>query len=75
MAEKVQTINNIPMSNKDIDALNHVYDFLIQMQKAYKETDVLMSPTDGEVVKIEELARVRGILSFFANNQTVEVNP
>ena len=63
------------ISEREVSALKTVEDILIRLQKDYEETDVLMSETDGEVIKIDELARVRGILSFLKNNQTVVVNP
>ena len=74
MKTKSHTATN-SVSAEDISALNRINELLAQFQKKYDEEDVLMSPTDGEVVKIDELARLRGILSFFANNQTVDVNP
>lgn len=74
MKTKSHTATN-PVSTEDITALNRINEILSQFQKKYDNEDVLMSPTDGEVVKIDELARVRGILSFFADNQTVDVNP
>ncbi len=74
MKTKSQTATLL-VSTKDVKALNSIEDMLIQLQKTYDDEDVLMSPTDGEVVKIEELRRVRGILSFLANNPKVDVNP
>ena len=74
MKTKSHTATN-HVSDEDFSALNRINELLSQFQKKYDEEDVLMSPNDGEVVKIDELARVRGILSFFANNQTMDVNP
>lgn len=48
---------------------------LLNVQVAYSEGDVLGSPNTGEVVCVNELARVRGVLSFIAENRVVEVNP
>ncbi len=74
MKTKSQTMA-IPTTNEDIMALKHVHNFLEKIQKAYDKEDVLMSPEDGEVIRVEELGRVRGILSFLYNNPTVDVNP
>lgn len=65
----------LPTTSEDITALKHAYNFLEKIQKAYDKEDVLMSPDDGEVIRVEELGRVRGILSFLYNNPEVDVNP
>ena len=63
------------MSIQDYEALRQVNEILDQFQKEYSATDVLQSVNDGEVILIEELARVKGILSFIMANRVVEVNP
>lgn len=75
MTSKKQNFKINGVTSDDIAALNRTDEILTRIQNAYTESDVLMSETDGEVIKIEELARVRGILSFLKNNQTVVVNP
>ena len=60
---------------EEIAALKLSNKFIEKMQQAYDKEDVLMSPEDGEVIRLEELGRVRGILSFLYNNPTVDVNP
>jgi hypothetical protein len=36
---------------------------------------VLASPNTGEVIMVDELRRVAGILGFLTENRVVEVNP
>ena len=55
--------------------LENAENIISQIQAQYSEEDVLMSPNDGEIIQIEELARVKGILSFLMRNRVVEVNP
>ena len=63
------------MSFEDYQALEQVEKIIDQFQKYYDESDVLMSVNDGEIIKIEELARVKGVISFIMRNRVVEVNP
>lgn len=74
MAENIQT-PKYQISKEEIAALKTVNNVLSKLQKAYDEKDILMSETDGELIKVEEIARVRGILSFLENNDTFLVNP
>lgn len=59
----------------DVNAFEIVEQTLTQLQNLYSDDCVLMSPNDGEIIEISELARVKGILSFIINNRVVEVNP
>ena len=59
----------------DIAAINRVYNIIHEAQRTFKKEDVLMSPETGEVLRIEELARVKGVLSFFTDIKEIEVNP
>lgn len=63
------------MSFEDYQALEQVEKIIDQFQKYYDEGDVLMSVNDGEIIKIEEFARVKGVISFIMRNRVVEVNP
>ena len=70
-----QTFNVHQFNERDYIALCEVERILIKLQEYYENSDVLMSPNDGEVIIIEELARVRSILTFLVTNRVVEVNP
>ena len=63
------------MSLEDYQALEQVEKIIDQFQNYYDKGDVLMSPNDGEIIEIKELARVKGIISFIMRNRVVEVNP
>ena len=41
----------------------------------YPAGTVLASPNTGEIILVDELRRVAGILDFLTNNRVVEVNP
>lgn len=60
---------------QEIEALDTVMGLLTQLQDDYAEDDILANVNDGEIVAIDELARVKGILSFLYMNRVVEVNP
>lgn len=70
-----QTFNVHQLNERDYIALCEVECILDELQKHYKKNDVLMSPDNGEIIGIEELVRVKGILSFIMCNRVVEVNP
>ena len=70
-----QTFNVHQFGEKGYTALCEVERILGDLQEHYEESDGLMSPNDGEIIVIEELARVKGILSFLVTNRVVEVNP
>lgn len=46
---------------------------LTQIQNAYAEGTVLTNPVTGEVVEVDELRRVRGILDFLTTTMVVDV--
>ena len=54
---------------------NKTLQILTNLQNAYDDKDVLANVNDGEIICIEELARVKGVLSFVYYNRVVEVNP
>ena len=61
------------VSSEELAAINKVQDLLIRLQETFDEKDALMSTSEGDVIKIEELARVRGIMDFFEMNQPDDV--
>lgn len=60
---------------EEVQAIFKASEVLEEIQNMYPEGTVLGSPNDGEIVGVDELARVRGILGFLFNNRVVEVNP
>jgi hypothetical protein len=62
-------------TTQEIEALDTVMGLLTQLQDDYAEDDILANVNDGEIIAIDELARVKGILSFLYMNRVVEVNP
>ena len=51
------------------DAENLIHEFI----NSYDEGTVLMSPNTGEIVLVDELRRVAGILDFLTTNRVVEI--
>ena len=60
---------------EEIKAIDKTLQILTDLQNAYDDKDVLANANDGEIICVEELARVKGILSFVYYNRVVEVNP
>lgn len=56
-------------------ALCDAENLVLQIANTYPEGTVLASPNTGEVIMVDELRRVAGILSFLTENRVVEVNP
>lgn len=71
--QQVLTIHQLDI--KDVEALEHVHKIVDHLQSTYGDNCMIMSPNDGDCVSIDELARVKGILSFIMYNRVVEVNP
>ena len=70
-----QTISIHQFTAEDYEALVKADEILGQLYDLYNKDDVLASPNTGEVVQVNELPRVRGILDFIYSNRAVEVNP
>ena len=75
MTTTTQRFNVHNFSVEEVQAIDKTLQILTDLQKAYDDKDVLANANDGEIICIEELARVKGILSFIYYNRVVEVNP
>lgn len=75
MTTTTQRFNVHNFSVEEIQAIDNTLQILTDLQNAYDDKDVLANANDGEIICIEELARVKGILSFIYYNRVVEVNP
>ena len=75
MKIKQQVLNIHQLNVDDVVAIERVENILSQLQEMYPNDCVLGSPNDGEIIGIDELARVKGVLSFIMMNRVVEVNP
>ena len=73
ITQQVLTIHQ--MTLEEFNALELAEKVIRHIQDSYGENCVLMSPNDGEIIQIEELSRVNGVLSFIMRNRVVEVNP
>lgn len=72
----VQKFNyqRINLTEKEREAISTTKEILNYFQKNYSEDIILQSEQNGDLIFIEELARVRGILNFFEErNQIVSV--
>lgn len=68
-----QRFNVHEFTIEEVHAIFKASEVLEEIQNLYTNDTVLICPNDGEVVGVEELARVRGILSFLFNNRVIEV--
>lgn len=75
MTTTTQRFNVHNFSVEEVQAIDKTLQILTDLQNAYDDKDVLANANDGEIICIEELARVKGILSFVYYNRVVEVNP
>ena len=75
MKISTQRFNVHEFTVEEVEALFKASVVLEDIQNLYKDDTVLGSPNDGEIICVEELARMRGVLSFLFNNRVVEVNP
>ena len=75
MKISTQRFNVHEFAVEEVDALFKASEVLKEILELYQEDTVLGSPNDGEIICVEELLRVRGVLSFLYNNRVVEVNP
>ena len=69
----VGTYNVHQMDAIEYCALCDAENLVLQIANTYPEGTVLAAPNTGEVVMVDELRRVAGILSFLTDNRVVEV--
>ena len=70
-----QTMSLHRFTAEEYAALTKADEILGKLFDLYDKNDVLASLNTGEVVQVNELPRVRGILDFIYSNLAVEVNP
>ena len=75
MTTTIQSFNVHNFTIEEVQAIEKTLHILTDLQSTYDDKDVLANANDGEIICIEELARVKGILSFIYYNRVVEVNP
>lgn len=63
------------MNAQEYCTLADAENLVLQIANAYPNGTVLASPNTGEVVMVDELRRVAGILGFLTDNRVVQVNP
>jgi hypothetical protein len=71
----IGNINVHQMDAVEYCALCDAENLVLQIANAYPEGTVLASPNTGEVIMVDELRRVAGILSFLTENRVVGVTP
>ena len=71
----VGNFNVHQMDATEYCALCDAENLVLQIANAYPEGTVLAAPNTGEVILVDELRRVAGILGFLTDNRVVEVNP
>ena len=69
-----QVLNVHQLTLEEYQALELTEKVVNHIQETYGENCRLTSPNDGECIIVEELARVKGILSFLMANRVVEID-
>ena len=69
----VGTFNIHQMDATEYCAMCDVENLVLKIADSYPEGTQLMSPNTGEVIVVDELRRVAGILSFLTEHRVVEV--
>ena len=62
--ERLATIN---LTDEELDALEIVYDLCLEITRVFPKDREIQSISTGEVIMIDELPRVRGILCALIN--------
>lgn len=75
MTTTIQRFNVHNFSVEETQAIDKTMQVLTDLQNIYDDSTILANVNDGEIICIEELGRVKGILSFIYMNRVVEVNP
>lgn len=70
----VGTFNVHQLNAQDFAVLCDAENLVMQVANAYPEDTQLMNPNTGEVVVVDELRRVAGILDFLSTTRVVEVD-
>lgn len=75
MTTTIQRFNVHNFTIEEVQAIDKTMEILTDIQSIYGDNDILANVNDGELIAVEELKRVKGILSFIYYNRVVEVNP
>ena len=75
MKIKQQVLTIHQFTSSEWTTLCEAENLIRQIHDSYDDNIMLRNPNTGECVTIDELPRVMGILSFFTENRSVEVNP
>lgn len=73
MTTTKKTIHNIRLTHAELIALQEAHDVLSEITAMFGTQATLMSAETGEVVELDELSRVRGVLSFFREYRVFEI--
>ena len=69
-----QTVVNVhQLTVEDFQAMERAYKIVKELTEVYGEKCRLVCPNDGEIIDVDELPRVLGILSFVMNNRVLDV--
>ena len=59
---KMERLATIDLTDKELDALNIVYDLCLEITRTFPKDRDIQAVGSGEVIILDELPRVRGIL-------------
>lgn len=70
-----QVLTSLQLTESEWTALHEAENLVRQIYDSYNVNIMLKNPNTGECVSVDELPRVLGILSFFAENRVIEISP
>ena len=70
-----QVLTSLQLTESEWTALREAENLVRQIYDSYDVNIMLKNPNTGECVSVDELPRVLGILSFFAENRVIEISP
>lgn len=73
MTTKTTMIHELILNEEELKAIEVLEPMLAEIQNHFGEVNILQAVETGEVVEVEEIARVRGILGFLYAHRAVEV--
>ena len=60
---KLERLATINLTDEELDALNIVYDLCLEVTRTFPKDRDIQAVSTGEIILLDELPRVRGILS------------
>lgn len=73
ITERIIESIDLGLTLEELEALNTVFTVIDVVQKTFDDNINLRSMDSGEIVNIDELARVKGVIDFFMSHTIFEI--